>query len=141
MDGVDLSPALLRGAPSPRDTFAFWRDAELYAFRKGPWKAHFITRGAYGRGPARVVHEVPELYHLGNDPGERWNVAAANRDVLREVTALQRLTARTLRPASHSSTGASPLVSAACRPAPVNLWVRKYRPHRQTHPQLRDTSD
>jgi arylsulfatase A-like enzyme len=88
MDGVDLSPALLRGAPSPRDTFAFWRDAELYAFRKGPWKAHFITRGAYGRGPARTVHDVPELYHLGNDPGERWNVAAANPDVLRELTAL-----------------------------------------------------
>jgi len=87
MDGVDLSPTLLQGAPSPRDTFAFWRDAELYAFRKGPWKAHFLTRGAYGRGPARVIHEVPELYHLGNDPGERWNVAAANPDVVRELTA------------------------------------------------------
>jgi hypothetical protein len=31
---------------------------------------------------------VPELYHLGNDPGERWNVAAANPDVLRELTTL-----------------------------------------------------
>jgi len=87
-DGVDLSPVLLRGARSPRETFAFWRDHELYAFRKGPWKAHFITRGVYGRGPARVVHEVPELYHLGNDVGERWNVAADNPNVVRELTAL-----------------------------------------------------
>ena len=87
-DGVDLSPTLLRGARSPRETFAFWRDQELYAFRKGPWKAHFITRGAYNRGSARVVHDVPELYHLGNDSGERWNVAADNADVLRELTAL-----------------------------------------------------
>jgi arylsulfatase A-like enzyme len=88
LDGIDLSAVLLKGAPSPRDTFAFWRSQELFALRKGPWKAHFITRGVYGRGPARVVHEVPELYHLGVDPGERWNVAAANPDVIRELTAL-----------------------------------------------------
>lgn len=88
IDGVDLSPTLLKGAPSPRDTFAFWRDQELFAFRKGPWKAHFITRGVYGRGTPRVVHDVPELYHLGNDVGERWNVADKNPDVVRELTAL-----------------------------------------------------
>jgi arylsulfatase A len=88
IDGVDLSAKLLKGIPSRRDTFAFWRDQELYAFRKGPWKAHFITRGVYGRGTPRVVHDVPELYHLGNDPGERWNVAANHPDVVTELTAL-----------------------------------------------------
>ena len=88
LDGVDLSAVLLKGARSPRETFAFWRSQELFAFRKGPWKAHFITRGVYGRGPGRVVHDVPELYHLGTDPGERWNVAAANPEVIRELTAL-----------------------------------------------------
>jgi arylsulfatase A-like enzyme len=87
-DGVDLSATLLRGERSARETFAFWRDQELYAIRKGPWKAHFITRGAYNRGPGRVVHDVPELYDLGSDPGERWNVAANNPDVVRELTAL-----------------------------------------------------
>lgn len=88
LDGVDLSPTLFRRDPSPRQTFAFWRDHELYAFRKGPWKAHFITRGAYNRGTARVVHEVPELYHLGHDPGERWNVAADHPDIVRELTTM-----------------------------------------------------
>ena len=88
IDGLDLSPTLLKGAPSPRDTFAFWRDDELYAIRKGHWKAHFITRGAYGRGTGRVVHETAELYHLGSDPGERWNVAARFPDVVRELTTL-----------------------------------------------------
>ncbi len=86
LDGLDLSPVLLRRAGSPRDTFPFWRDNELYAFRKGPWKAHFVTRGVYNRGPARVRHDVPELYHLPSDPGERWNVAAANPEVVRELT-------------------------------------------------------
>ena len=56
LDGVDLSAVLLKGAPGPRDSFAFWRSQELFALRKGPWKAHFITRGVYGRGSARVVH-------------------------------------------------------------------------------------
>jgi arylsulfatase A-like enzyme len=87
LDGVDLSATLLRGERGPRDTFAFWRDHELYAFRKGPWKAHFITRGVYSRGSPRVVHDVPELYHLGKDPGERWNVAADNPAVITELTA------------------------------------------------------
>ena len=88
IDGQDLSPVLLRGAAGPRETFPYWRDQELYAFRKGPWKAHFITRGVYGRGPDRTVHEVPELYHLGNDAGERWNVADRHPEVVRELTAL-----------------------------------------------------
>jgi uncharacterized sulfatase len=87
-DGIDLSPALLRGDRSPRETFAFWRDHELYAFRKGPWKAHLVTRGAYNRGSGRVVHDVPELYHLGVDPGERWNVAADHPDIVRELATM-----------------------------------------------------
>jgi arylsulfatase A len=86
-DGVDLSATVLKGTSSPRETFAFWRDQELYAFRKGPWKAHFITRGVYGRGSARAMHDVPELYHLGHDPGERWNVAAKFPDVVRDLSA------------------------------------------------------
>ena len=36
LDGLDLSPTLLRGQPSPRQSFAYWRDDELMAFRLGP---------------------------------------------------------------------------------------------------------
>jgi uncharacterized sulfatase len=88
LDGIDLAPALFRGAASPRDTFQFWRDHELYALRRGPWKAHFVTRGAYGRGPGRTVHDVPELYNLDEDPGERYDVAAKHPEVVRELTRL-----------------------------------------------------
>lgn len=87
IDGLDLTPTLLQLAPSPRETFAYWRDEELYALRHGPWKAHFITRGVYGRGGDRVHHRPPELYHLGSDPGERWNVAAQHPGVVDELTA------------------------------------------------------
>jgi arylsulfatase A-like enzyme len=85
IDGLDLTPTLLHLAPSPRQTFAYWRDEELYALRQGPWKAHFITRGVYGRGGDRVEHRPPELYHLGSDPGERWNVAARHPAVVAEL--------------------------------------------------------
>ena len=88
VDGVDLSPAIFRGAPSPRDAFLFWRDHELYAVRKGPWKLHLITRGAYGRGPERVVHEVPALYNLEVDPGERYDVAAQQPEIVRQLKEL-----------------------------------------------------
>ena len=88
LDGVDLSPALRDDARSPRETFFYWRDAELYAVRKGPWKAHLVTRGVYGRGGARVVHDPPALYHLGIDPGERVDVGAEHEAVVEELRAL-----------------------------------------------------
>ncbi len=87
LDGVDLSAVLLRGTRSPRTTFPYWRDQELMAFRKGAWKAHFITRGAYARGGDRVVHDPPELYHLGMDPGEQFDVAAQHPDIVGDIVA------------------------------------------------------
>ena len=47
-----------------------------------------ITRGAYRRGPDRVMHEVPEVYNLDVDPGERYDVAGRHPEVVRELTAL-----------------------------------------------------
>ena len=87
IDGLDLTPTLQQLAASPRQTFAYWRDHELYALRRGPWKAHFITRGVYGFGGDRVEHTPPQLYHLGRDSGERWDVAALHPDVVSELTA------------------------------------------------------
>ncbi|MCR9262176.1 MAG: sulfatase [Pseudomonadaceae bacterium] len=87
VDGVDLSPVLFDGGESPRDEVAFYRRGQLYAYRKGPWKAHFITEGAYQQPPGRAVHDTPVLYHLHTDPSERFDVAADNPDVLAEIDA------------------------------------------------------
>ena len=55
-DGLDLSPRLLGSAPSPRNEMPYYRGGVLYAYRKGPWKLHFITEGAYGlRLPSRSI--------------------------------------------------------------------------------------
>jgi arylsulfatase A-like enzyme len=70
--------------PSPRQVFFYYRGTQLYAARQGPFKAHFITRSAYGPD-APVAHDPPLLYHLGHDPAERFDVADAHPDVLADI--------------------------------------------------------
>lgn len=91
VDGIDLSPALLYGAPSPRDHMIFYRGVEVHAVRRGPFKAHFLTRPAYGPGSDKpVAHDPPLLFDLGVDPGERHDVAARHPE---EIAAIRELVA------------------------------------------------
>lgn len=85
-DGYDLSGLLLRDEPSPRDTVYFYRGRRLMAVRHGPYKAHFITQGAYGEESKQIDrHDPPLLYQLEHDPSERTNVAEAHPEVLSEI--------------------------------------------------------
>ena len=52
--------------------------------RKGPWKAHYITRAAYGRSQPEK-HDPPVLYHLDHDPAEKHDLAKENPEVLVEI--------------------------------------------------------
>jgi arylsulfatase A-like enzyme len=88
IDGLDLTATLRDGAPGPRDEFAFYRGGELRAYRKGDYKLHFITEGAYGQPPPREEHAVPLLYNLRDDPSERFDVAAEHPEVVTEIIAL-----------------------------------------------------
>ena len=88
LDGVDISPALLGRGRSGRSVMYYYRGAKLYAVRKGPYKAHFITKPAYGRNIKDTRHDPPELYHLGHDPSEKFNVAARNPGVIAEIRQL-----------------------------------------------------
>jgi arylsulfatase A-like enzyme len=87
-DGFDLSATLTRGAPSPRSSLAYYRQGELRAYRHGPWKLHLVTEGAYRQPPERAEHDPPLLYHLGEDPGERFDVAARHPEIVAEIQAL-----------------------------------------------------
>lgn len=85
LDGLDLSPALFEAKASPRQTLAYYREGDLYAFRKGEFKLHLQTFGAYGQPPEKTVHETPLLYHLASDPSERFDVAAQFPDVVADI--------------------------------------------------------
>jgi uncharacterized sulfatase len=84
-DGIDLSETLRNAAPGSRDSIAYYRSGELRAFRKGPYKLHLITEGAYNRPPQRTVHEKPLLYYLADDPSERFDVSAQHPEVVADL--------------------------------------------------------
>jgi arylsulfatase A-like enzyme len=85
MDGYDLSPALFDGQASPRESMIYYRGEMVYAARKGPYKAHFITEGAYGMGEDRTEHGIPLLFQLEHDPGENYDIAAQHPEVIEEI--------------------------------------------------------
>jgi len=84
IDGVDMMPVLTGTGPSRREVFFYYRGTQLYAARKGQFKAHFITRSSYGKDDT-TKHEPPLLYELGCDPSEQFDVAAQHPDVLADI--------------------------------------------------------
>jgi hypothetical protein len=98
LDGVDISPLLFGTGKVSREPFFYYRGASLYAARLGPWKAHFITRSGYGSDQAES-HNPPLLFHLGEDPGEKWNRADANPSVIAEINEAVARHRATLEPA------------------------------------------
>ena len=83
IDGFDLSTTLTQNAAVAREVLPYYRGGELYALRKGPYKIHLITEGAFGFGPERAEHQVPLLYHLGEDPGESHDLSSERPEVLK----------------------------------------------------------
>ena len=84
IDGRDLTSLLLQGTPPAETPFFYYRGETLAACRIGPWKAHFLTQAGYGDDePER--HDPPLLFHLGQDPSEKRDVAAAHPDVIARI--------------------------------------------------------
>jgi arylsulfatase A len=88
IDGVDMSPILFGTGKSLREVMFYYRGDELFAVRKGPFKAHFTTAPGYGSpgNPLKFEqHEPPLLFNLANDPSERFDVAKDHPDVIAEI--------------------------------------------------------
>ncbi|MFT6370781.1 MAG: arylsulfatase A [Maribacter sp.] len=88
IDGLDLSETLLEVKSSPRKNLLYYRGSELFAARVGDYKAHFITQGAYGEFGERVKHDVPLLFNVAFDASERFNVADAHPEILKDIREL-----------------------------------------------------
>jgi arylsulfatase A len=96
-DGDDLSPVLFGQAKSKRDIFYYYRDTEVFAIRKGSFKAHFKTQDGYG-SPMVVAHDPPLLYNLDVDPSEQYDVAASHPEVIEEMKKLLKEHNKTIIP-------------------------------------------
>ena len=68
------------------------------AIRKGEWKAHFMTQESYTGNNKLNVHEIPELYNLEVDPGEKWNVAEQNPEIIEQLKAAAETHQKTVKP-------------------------------------------
>lgn len=89
LDGFDLSPTLISKEKSPRDHMIYYRGQEVYAVRKGKYKAHFSTQGAYGQFGERENHPTPVLYNLNVDPSEQYNIAEQHPEIIAEIKLLK----------------------------------------------------
>lgn len=86
-DGVDLSETLLSGSASPREQVFFWRFQDVFAVRKGPYKAHFTTLNSFSGQPPEL-HPNPLLFNVEVDPSEQFDIAGQHPEVLAELSGL-----------------------------------------------------
>lgn len=84
IDSVDISRVLFEDAKMTRGPYFYYRGQTLYALRIGPWKIHYVTRSGYGQD-APQMHNPPLVFHLPSDPGEKFNVAEQNPEVVTQA--------------------------------------------------------
>lgn len=101
-DGYDISPLLLGTGESLRDEVFYYRGKQIYAVRKGDYKAHFITELCWGNSRTSLfvtdpeieiadeptVLKTPLLYNVNIDPSERFNIAGQHPEVIAEIKKL-----------------------------------------------------
>ncbi len=84
LDGSSLVDTITTRSPGPRDTVFYYRGNELWAVRKGAYKAHFLTRSGYGEDKP-VAWDPPRLHNLDADPSEKYNISGSHPEVLDEI--------------------------------------------------------
>jgi len=83
-DGYDISPVMFGTGNDPRDIVYYYRDTDVYAIRKGDYKAHFFTQPEY-RSEVVTKQDPPLLYNLNIDPSEKHNIAENHPEVVAEM--------------------------------------------------------
>jgi len=84
-DGMSLYNTISQNGRSSRKVMPFFRGSELYAYRKGDYKIHFIIRPAYG-SKEKTVLEKPLLFNINTDPGELYNISEQYPDIVKQLT-------------------------------------------------------
>ena len=99
LDSYDLSGALTSQATSPRNEMFYWTRGELYAVRIGKYKLHFKSRKPIKYGQPPVTHDPPLLYDLEFDPGEKYDIAKKNPEIVARIKELAQQHRQSIAPA------------------------------------------
>lgn len=84
LDGADLSPVLLRDAPSPHEEVILFNNAQVAAVRTDRWK--YIVRSYYRTWDIPLDrHGYPMLFDLDQDPGENYSVTSLFPDIAAQM--------------------------------------------------------
>jgi arylsulfatase A-like enzyme len=83
-DGYNITPALLGKGPNPRDIVFYYRGTEVFAVRKGSYKAHFITQPDWPSN-TKTVQDPPLLFNVNIDPSEKYDIADQHPDIIAEI--------------------------------------------------------
>lgn len=84
LDGFDASSVLFEKGASKRDLHFYYYGDQLYAVRKGKYKAHFMTHDGYTKDPVEK-HDPALLFDLREDPSERFDIAAEHPDIVADI--------------------------------------------------------
>lgn len=84
IDGNDIIDLLTGKKDKVTDVVFYYDKGDLYAVRKGSWKAHFTTHHSYSAEPPQE-HNPPLLYNIEADPSEQYDVAKEHAEIVDEL--------------------------------------------------------
>lgn len=85
LDGQDIYPVLTGKKEAENRIIYYYNRSDLFAIRKGSWKAHFVIKSSESRNEAGIKQDPLLLYNLDIDPSERFNVAKENADIAEDL--------------------------------------------------------
>ncbi len=97
LDGVDIMPLLRREKKQVNDVVYYYMRNEIYAIRKGSWKAHFITKPSYSKEKPKE-HKPPLLFNINEDPSEKYEVGAKHPEKIEEIKRIYKEHQETIQP-------------------------------------------
>jgi arylsulfatase A len=89
IDGQNILPAIQTGREMEHVDIAYYQGNTLNALRHGDWKLHVRRQNGLSRFTGLVdwspTAELPQLFHLGRDPEEYYDVSERYPDVLSDM--------------------------------------------------------
>jgi arylsulfatase A-like enzyme len=97
-DGYDLSGILKGTEDDPRKEMFFYHGTRIFAARKGDFKMYFYKNNPLGYPEQMEKLDTATLYNLKHDPSEKYNIAPANGQIIKEIELMVQAHRETVEP-------------------------------------------